>query len=310
MSEHSAHMTPLPVVFRAWLWWYTRLLLLFWCSGIGMRFSNRKEPSCLLRWDQDSPADWMPSHKHTELSRNKQNLNSIVSSYDERAFSPLDTYIHTCHTKAYHTIHTYLFNLYALVQGNVIKPTKGSIDYRGPSGDRTFFLQTEATPPAASCLVRSFHATNIVPKIHNPSDMGEVALDKWQPVWNTQVSISTPVCVNFELHHGSGKAKCWICLGKPNKMLLSTFLSLIHLMLIWDIWIRRYFNNNFICTNVSWKNKATVVMGSWRISCLWLLNRCHSGTMDIKGEHSGEKPQGTVEIFSKFGSYWNEWSND
>ena len=29
--------------------------------------------------------------------------------------------------------------------------------------------------------------------------MPGAALDNWQPVWNEQVSISTPVCVNFEL---------------------------------------------------------------------------------------------------------------
>ena len=41
------------------------------------------------------------------------------------------------------------------------------------------------------------------------------ALDKWQPVWNAQVSISTPVCANFELRPGAGDIKsthrlvCW-----------------------------------------------------------------------------------------------------
>ena len=29
--------------------------------------------------------------------------------------------------------------------------------------------------------------------------MPEAALDNWQPIWNAEVSISTPVCVNFEL---------------------------------------------------------------------------------------------------------------
>ena len=39
-------------------------------------------------------------------------------------------------------------------------------------------------------------------KTHNPNDMPEAALDIWQPVRNAQVSISKPVCVNFELRHG------------------------------------------------------------------------------------------------------------
>ena len=40
--------------------------------------------------------------------------------------------------------------------------------------------------------------------------MPEAALDNWQPVWNAQVSISTPVCVNFELRPGAGDTHiCW-----------------------------------------------------------------------------------------------------
>ena len=40
--------------------------------------------------------------------------------------------------------------------------------------------------------------------------MPEAALDNWQPVWNAQVSISTPVCVNFELRPGAGDIHvCW-----------------------------------------------------------------------------------------------------
>ena len=40
--------------------------------------------------DTKSPADWMPTDKPTELSRVKQNFNSIARPYGERAFSPLD----------------------------------------------------------------------------------------------------------------------------------------------------------------------------------------------------------------------------
>ena len=39
---------------------------------------------------------------------------------------------------------------------------------------------------------------------HNSNDMPEAALGNWQPVWNAQVSISIPVCVNFELRPGTG----------------------------------------------------------------------------------------------------------
>ena len=56
------------------------------------------------------------------------------------------------------------FDFDALAQGNAYKPTKEPINYRGPGGDRTHNLQTEATPPAASCPARSHHATEIVSK--------------------------------------------------------------------------------------------------------------------------------------------------
>ena len=74
-------------------------------------------------------------------------------------------YMHAC-------IHTYIhicwFNFDALAQGNAYKPTKEPINYRGPGGDRTHDLQTEATPPAASCPARTLHATEIAPKNATP----------------------------------------------------------------------------------------------------------------------------------------------
>ena len=62
------------------------------------------------------------------------------------------------------TLYICWFNFDALVQGNAYKPTKEPINYRGPGGDRTHDLQTEATPPAASCPARTLHATEIAPK--------------------------------------------------------------------------------------------------------------------------------------------------
>ena len=85
----------------------------------------------------------------------------------------------------------------ALAQGNAYKPTKEPINYRGSGGDRTHDLQTEATPPAASCPARTLHATEIAPKNATPMTC------PWLH-WTTDnlsgmhmVSISTPVCVNL-----------------------------------------------------------------------------------------------------------------
>ena len=107
-------------------------------------------------------------------------------------------------------IHICWFNFDALAQGNAYKPTKEPINYRGPDGDRTHDLQTEATPPAASCPARTLHATEIAPKNTTPMTC------PWLH-WTTDnlsgmhmVSISTPVCVNFELRPGAGDIHiCW-----------------------------------------------------------------------------------------------------
>ena len=118
-------------------------------------------------------------HAHMHLNTNMSHSRGIDMS----------TLIHIC-----------WFNFDALAQGNAYKPTKEPINYRGPGGDRTHDLQTEATPPAASCPARTLHATEIAPKNATPMTC------PWLH-WTTDnlsgmhmVSISTPVCVNFELH--------------------------------------------------------------------------------------------------------------
>ena len=100
ISEHSAHLTPLSVDFRTWLWWYTYLLLLIsmlWhrqgifkskgdklCSSaecrIGTRGPRHQIASRLnARWQTDSA-----------IEDQAKNLNSTARPYDQRAFSPLD----------------------------------------------------------------------------------------------------------------------------------------------------------------------------------------------------------------------------
>ena len=112
----------------------------------------------------------MPADKPTELSRIKlktwtrQPVPMISKHSAHLTLLPIvHTYIHT-----YIHTHTYIlicwFNFDALAQGNAYKPTKEPINYRGPCGDRTHDLQTEATPPAASCPARTLHATEIASK--------------------------------------------------------------------------------------------------------------------------------------------------
>ena len=100
ISEHSAHLTPLSVDFRTWLWPYTYLLLLIsmlWhrqaifkskgdklCSSAECRIwtcGPRRQIASRLnaRWQ----TDWV-------IEDQAKNLNSTARPYDQRAFSPLD----------------------------------------------------------------------------------------------------------------------------------------------------------------------------------------------------------------------------
>ena len=99
ISEHSAHLAPLSVDFRTWLWRYTCLLLLIsmlWnrqaifkskgdklCSSAESRIWTR-DPRHLFasrlnaRWQ----TDWA-------IEDQAKTLNSTARPYDQRAFSPL-----------------------------------------------------------------------------------------------------------------------------------------------------------------------------------------------------------------------------
>ena len=99
ISEHSAHLAPLSVDFRTWLWRYTCLLLLIsmlWnrqaifkskgdklCSSAESRIWTR-DPWHLFasrlnaRWQ----TDWA-------IEDQAKTLNSTARPYDQRAFSPL-----------------------------------------------------------------------------------------------------------------------------------------------------------------------------------------------------------------------------
>ena len=68
-------------------------------------------------------------------------------------------------------------------------------------------LFSEAISTAFSCPVRLFPQK----LCQNTSSIrSEAALDNWQPIWNEQGLMSTPVGVNVELHAGPGDIHiCW-----------------------------------------------------------------------------------------------------
>ena len=70
ISEHSAHLTPLSVDFRTWLWRYTYLLLLI--SMLWPRqtiFKSNRRQVVFLCWNQDlNPGSQTPIRQQTECS--------------------------------------------------------------------------------------------------------------------------------------------------------------------------------------------------------------------------------------------------
>ena len=126
ISEHSAHLTPLSVDFRTWIWRYTYLLLLI--SMLWHRqaiFKSKGDKLC-------SSAEcriWTRGPRHQIASRlnarwqidwaiedQAKNLNSTARPYDQRAFSPLD---HTVSWRSHLALAIYIFvvvNFDALAQ--------------------------------------------------------------------------------------------------------------------------------------------------------------------------------------------------
>ena len=103
ISEHSAHLTPLSVDFRTWVWRYSYLLLLI--SMIRHRqaiFKSKRDKLCssaecriCTRGPKHQIASRLNAPWQTDWAIEDQaiNLNSTFRSYDQRAFSPFDPYV-------------------------------------------------------------------------------------------------------------------------------------------------------------------------------------------------------------------------
>ena len=99
ISEHSAHLTPLSVDSRTWLWRYTYLLLLI--SMLWHRVAIFKSKGDKLRSSAECRI-WTRGPRHQIASRlnarwqtdwaiedQAKNFNSTARPYDQQAFSPL-----------------------------------------------------------------------------------------------------------------------------------------------------------------------------------------------------------------------------
>ena len=100
ISEHSAHLTPLSVDFRTWLWWYTYLLLLISMlrhrqaifKSKGDKLCSSAECRLWTRGPRHQIGSRLNARWQTDWANEDQakNLNSTARPYDQRAFSPLE----------------------------------------------------------------------------------------------------------------------------------------------------------------------------------------------------------------------------
>ena len=119
ISEHSAHLAPLSVDFRTWLWRYTYLLLIIsmlWhrqaiFKSKGDKLCSSAEGRIWTRGPRHQIASKLNARWQTDWAIEDQakNLNSTARPYDQRAFSPLGpTVSWYIHTYIHSYIHTYL----------------------------------------------------------------------------------------------------------------------------------------------------------------------------------------------------------
>ena len=95
-TEHSAHLTPLSVDFRTWLWRYTYLLLLIsmlWhrqaiFKSKGDKLCPSAERRIWTRGPRHQIASRLNARRQTDWAIEDQakNLNSTARPYDQRAF--------------------------------------------------------------------------------------------------------------------------------------------------------------------------------------------------------------------------------
>ena len=99
ISEHSAHLTPLSVDFRTWLWWYTYLLLISMLGHSQAIFKSKGDKlfsSAECRICTRGPKHVFTSRLNARwqtdwaIEDQAKNLNATARSYDQRASSPFD----------------------------------------------------------------------------------------------------------------------------------------------------------------------------------------------------------------------------
>ena len=135
ISEHSAHLTPLSVDFRTWLWRYTYLLLLIsmlWhrqaifkskgdklCSSAECRIWTRGPRHQIAsrlnaRWQPDWAIEDQAKTRQRFSSRKETSCVPLLNAgFDSYIHTYMHTYMHACiHINIHTYIHTYIIYTY------------------------------------------------------------------------------------------------------------------------------------------------------------------------------------------------------
>ena len=160
ISEHSAHLTPLSVDFRTWLWWYTYLLSI---SMLGHRqaiFKSKGDKLCSsaeCRIGTRGPRHQIASRLNAcwqtdwAIEDQAKNLNSTAHPYDQRAFSPLDPTVSWLSHLALAIYIFVVFNFDALAQASDIQIERRQVVSRcwmqdwNPGSQTPYRQQTECS---------------------------------------------------------------------------------------------------------------------------------------------------------------------
>ena len=197
ISEHSAHLTPLSVDFRTWLWRYTYLWLLIsmlWhrqaiFKSKGDKLCSSAECRIWTRGPRHQIASKLNARWQTDWAIEDQakNLNSTARPYDQRAFSPLDP---TVSWLSHLALAIYIFvvvNFDALAQASDIQIERREVVFLLNAGFEPW--DPDAKSPADWMLA------------DKPTELSRIKLKTWTrqpvPIISEHWAHLTPLSVDF-----------------------------------------------------------------------------------------------------------------
>ena len=210
ISEHSAHLTPLSVDIRTWLWRYTYLLLLIsmlWhrqaiFKSKGDKLCSSAECSLWTRCPRHQIASRLNGRLQTDWAIEDQakNLNSTACPYDQRAFSPLDP---TVSCLSHLALAIYIFvvvNFDALAQASDIQIERRQV---------VFLCRMQDWNPGSQTSNRQQTECSLTNQLIYRGSSLKLKLDS-ASLWSASIQPTWPQC-QLTFAPGSGDKHIWCC---------------------------------------------------------------------------------------------------